>query len=227
MIDDKKDRKTRSEKKRDYTAKWGVLGVNYFKGLILTILMALVGAPAFSEEASTPLTPPQFPFQVISTKDRLEFYPCSSCHEYIPANPTPRILEQAPHYTDVRHGITNMWCSTCHDLENKNTLRTVFGDQVNFDDSYLVCAQCHNRVYEDWQYGAHGKRKKRWRGGREIDTCTHCHNPHLDPGFAPRQPLPPPGVRKGMQQQKRIRHRQCKEWEACPHKQPEESHATE
>lgn len=200
--------------------------MNHYNGLILIILMALA-SPAPSAESSEQVTPPQFPFHVVSTKDKMQYFPCSSCHEYIPANPAPRILEQAPHYSEVRHGRTNMWCNTCHQLEDKNSLRTVFGDPVNFDDSYLVCAQCHSRVYEDWQYGAHGKRQKRWRGGREIDTCTHCHNPHINPGFEPRQPLPPPGVRKGMQHQPRMHNRQCQKWKPCPHTQSEESHVTE
>jgi len=192
----------------------------------MILLMTLV-APALGEEASNAGTTPQFPFHVVPSKGKLEFYPCTGCHEYMPANLTPRVLEQAPHYPEARHGRTNMWCSTCHDLENKNRLRTVFGDPVDFDQSYLVCAQCHNQTFVDWQYGAHGKRKKRWRGGREIDNCTHCHNPHINPGFAPRQPLPPPGVRKGMQHQPRLHHRQCQKWKACPNNQQEESRAME
>jgi hypothetical protein len=109
-----------------------------------------------------------------------------------------------------------MWCTTCHSLNNREKLRTLSGRELDIDQGYLICGQCHNQAYEDWRYGAHGKRYKRWRGGREIQSCMSCHNPHVGPGIAPRKPLPPPGVRQGLQREPHQRQPHCYRWESCP-----------
>lgn len=152
------------------------------------------------------------PFEVVSRADDFEFFPCDGCHEEMEPDPTPRELTEAPHFPELNHGDADIWCTTCHMLDDREYLHTLSGKRVGFDQAYLVCAQCHIGAYRDWRYGAHGKRVKRWRGGRQVFNCTGCHDPHMDPGIRPRKPKPPPGVRAGLQRQERVRHRGYSGW---------------
>lgn len=76
-------------------------------------------------------------------------------------------------------------------------LRTLLDEQIDFDDSHLVCGSCHADRQRDWFYGGHGKRVANWEGERKLYSCVHCHDPH-DPTIKPRKPQPPPPVRAGL-----------------------------
>jgi len=135
-------------------------------------------------------------FSVVSREGELRFYPCANCHANLPVNPEPRRL-MAPHPAALNHGDGRFWCLDCHASEDRNQLETFAGDELGFDDSYLVCGQCHYAPQKDWYFGAHGKRAANWQGERTIYNCTHCHDPH-DPSVKPRAPEPPPPVRRGL-----------------------------
>lgn len=117
-------------------------------------------------------------------------FPCSSCHAYIPANLQRRDLTN---HTDIvlNHAEGQRWCLDCHNPDDRDTLRLVSGDVISFDESYLLCGQCHGDKYRDWRLGLHGKRTGYWNGEKQYLLCAHCHNPH-DPSFKPINPLPPP-----------------------------------
>lgn len=134
---------------------------------------------------------------VISREDQLMFYPCEMCHASLPLNPEPRKLVAAPHPAALNHGSGQFWCLDCHNADDRNQLNTLAGTKVGFNESYQVCRQCHYQPHKDWSFGAHGKRAENWQGDRQIYSCTHCHDPH-DPSIKPRQPEPPPPVRKGL-----------------------------
>ena len=141
------------------------------------------------------------PFLVVpSVKDR-EMHPCGNCHRWAKSDPTPRKLK-APHDNFVlRHGLHGkgqLWCFACHHLEGDGGLRTLEGEKVDFDDSYLVCSQCHSRQARDWAYGAHGKRIGGWQGERRVLNCTACHYQHR-PAWEPRDALPGPEIRQGLE----------------------------
>ena len=137
------------------------------------------------------------PFTVVPRIDQLLFFPCMNCHAKQKPNPQPRKLTLTPHPAALLHGKGRFWCLTCHQLKDRNQLHTLGGDPVSFDDSYLVCGQCHFNRQMDWFHGAHGKRLKNWQGERVIYNCTFCHDPH-DPTLKPRAPSPPPPVRAGL-----------------------------
>lgn len=137
------------------------------------------------------------PFSVVARKDSLQFFPCAQCHAHMQPNPEPRKLVSAPHPAALDHGGGRMWCVDCHSLEDRNHLKTIRDELVDFNDSYLVCGQCHADRQKDWYFGGHGKRAANWRGDREIYSCTHCHDPH-SPGLKPRAPSDPPPVRAGL-----------------------------
>ena len=136
------------------------------------------------------------PFTVASRRDHLTYYPCTACHKALPANATPRKL-QTPHPAALDHGKGRIWCLDCHTLKDRDVLHTLGGQSVDFNESYLVCGQCHANRQKDWYFGAHGKRVENWQGERQIYNCTHCHDPH-SPTVKPREPSKPPVVRAGL-----------------------------
>lgn len=135
-------------------------------------------------------------FTVVPREDKLSYYPCAMCHANLPVNPEPRRL-MAPHPAALNHGSGRFWCLDCHTADNRNALKTLAGEPVSFNDSHLVCGQCHYQPQRDWYFGAHGKRVGNWQGERTIYSCTHCHDPH-DPSVKPRAPEAPPPVRQGL-----------------------------
>nr|VFJ91986.1 MAG: hypothetical protein BECKH772A_GA0070896_100373 [Candidatus Kentron sp. H] len=137
-------------------------------------------------------------FQVVSRKGRLRLYPCTDCHRFIPANPTPRTLITAlPHPPTLDHGKGRFWCLACHHGADMDALHTLAGEKLDFDGEHRVCGQCHYARHEDWRLGAHGKRLDNWRGERRIAPCPHCHTPHA-PRLEPRKPRAPPPIRAGL-----------------------------
>lgn len=188
--------------------------MNYRKGLVFLLIVALLPIAAIAENSA--VTGPAF--SVLSRRDKLEFFPCDSCHQYMGTDPTPRVLTEAPHFPELKHGNADIWCTTCHTLENREQLRLFSGELVAFDKAYLVCGQCHRSAYQDWRFGAHGKRVKKWQGERQILNCAECHNPHLNPGIQQRHPMPPPAVRvqQAHQHQKRAQHKHRQLWQGDP-----------
>ena len=153
--------------------------------------------------AATPSPPQPFtgyddapPFTVVPRGDALSFYPCEDCHGMLPVNAQRREL-YSPHPAVLDHGAGRIWCLDCHAPDDRNTLHTLAGQSVSFDDAYLVCGQCHYAPQKDWYFGAHGKRVARWQGERELYNCTHCHDPHA-PAVRPRTPEAPPPIRRGL-----------------------------
>ncbi len=151
------------------------------------------------------------PFQVVTRKDQLTFYPCGQCHQFIEPNPEIRTL-QAPHVNDLKHGNGRIWCLSCHQESDREYLSTLLGEKVDFDRADLVCGGCHANRHKDWYFGAHGKRATNWQGERVIYSCTHCHDAH-DPAIKPRKPKPPPNVRIGLDREEGQRHPPTRMWE--------------
>lgn len=155
-------------------------------------------------DQAPPLVPPR--------KEHLTFYPCSQCHANWETNETPRILAPV-HEVSLKHGEGRLWCLTCHDPKDRDKLHTVRDGQVDFDESWKVCGQCHSNRQKDWYYGAHGKRAYYWKGEKVRYNCTHCHNPHQPP-FMHRKPQPIPPVRAGLERMKHAeKHQSLEVWE--------------
>jgi len=132
------------------------------------------------------------PFQLPPRKPELEYYPCLDCHEdHEINNPRERKLKDEHEDIILQHGANRFWCTTCHNLTNMNTLRSLKDRKIDFDRSYLVCGQCHFQRQQDWFAGGHGKRIGNWAGTRVILVCVECHNPH-SPSIKPHRPDPPP-----------------------------------
>lgn len=136
-------------------------------------------------------------FSVVPRKNQLALYPCSQCHKVLPLNTQPRKLISAPHVASLVHGNGRMWCLDCHQGTDRDVLHSTNNTKVSFNQSYMLCGQCHSARQRDWFFGAHGKRVADWTGNRELYSCTHCHDPH-NPVLQPRAPSKPPAVRAGL-----------------------------
>lgn len=124
-------------------------------------------------------------------------FPCHACHrkavqdskdpagreksflgKYLRApNPTPRILVRNHGDIDLNHG-EHQWCLNCHNKDHRNYLKMVNNDIIAFEESYLLCGQCHGVIYQDWKSGIHGRRVGQWNGEKLYMLCVHCHDPH-------------------------------------------------
>jgi Doubled CXXCH motif (Paired_CXXCH_1) len=135
--------------------------------------------------------PPENIFPVPGPPFSEGIFPCSQCHTHMKPNPLRRTLTE--NHTDIvlHHAEGQRWCTDCHNLENRDKLRLVSGELIDFTESYRLCGQCHGDKFRDWKVGVHGKRTGNWNGDKQYLLCVHCHNPH-DPKFKALKPLPPP-----------------------------------
>lgn len=161
-------------------------------------LLALVLFSCLNCFAETVPTAPVH-FTVMPREDKLFFYPCSDCHEFMDPNKEIRVLDpDADHPRELAHGAGRIWCLSCHGPWPYNQLNTLLGEPVEYNESYLICGGCHSHKLRDWRHGAHGKRVANWQGERLLYGCPECHNPH-QPQIAPRPPIAMPPVRAGLE----------------------------
>ena len=119
-------------------------------------------------------------------------FPCTDCHEPdLPLRPKRRPMEKAHTEIVLKHGGERMWCWDCHDLKDRDKLRTASGDLLEYDMSHELCGQCHGGELRDWRAGAHGRRDGNWDGPRTALRCVHCHEAH-SPHFKPLKPATRP-----------------------------------
>ncbi len=163
---------------------------------------------------------------VVSRKPELPLYPCSMCHNLQKLNTTERTFKSAPppdgapHAGVLNHGKGQMWCLDCHLAKDREFLRTLKGEKLDFDESPRLCGQCHSARYRDWVFGGHGKRASvSWQGERQLFACTHCHNPH-DPRIPLRAASKPPPLRAGLQPMAAVKHAVTPAWKNASPKGP-------
>ena len=145
-------------------------------------------------------------------ESQLEFFPCMDCHEDEEPNFNIRELEDEHEDITLEHGGERFWCLTCHQSPNRDYLRSLKNNAIDFDQSHRLCGQCHFQRQKDWYYGGHGKRVGNWNGERKLMLCTECHDPH-SPSIKPVKPNLPPEVRKGLVFVPSVAHHKPKVWE--------------
>jgi len=97
----------------------------------------------------------------------------------------------------LTHGGANLWCLDCHSTTDHNKLQKLNGELLTFNQSQMLCGQCHGPILKDWEHGIHGRTNGYWN--REMDTedittrllCVECHIPHA-PAFPSFMPKPGP-----------------------------------
>jgi hypothetical protein len=130
-------------------------------------------------------------FYIPERSSMIRSYPCTNCHSQSLDELKGKLDEEGKRaHWDIKlvHAdISVMECTTCHDQDDMNLLRTITGKELRIDHSYQQCAQCHSSQYKDWVGGAHGKRLGGWVPPRVVNTCVNCHSPH-NPAFESRWP---------------------------------------
>ncbi|MDT8446514.1 MAG: cytochrome C [bacterium] len=166
---------------------------------------AIAKVPAFVTDPST---------------DRLIYYPCSNCHgEMVKSNPKVRSLADMHVEVKLNHGQGRYWCLTCHNENDRDHLWSLKKQPISFNESYLLCGQCHFARQKDFFYGGHGKRKANWNGPKKLTNCTECHNPH-NPAIRPRVPRVKPVARMGLEVVPSEMHGVHNLWEKHPGSEP-------
>jgi len=100
------------------------------------------------------------------------------------------------------HGGGNLWCLDCHNADDRDHLVKLNGELLTFNQSHLLCGECHGPKLRDWQSGIHGKATGFWDQGQDQDgesqrlLCVECHSPH-SPAFPAYQPMAGPVTRIG------------------------------
>lgn len=118
-------------------------------------------------------------------------FPCTSCHASLKVNRVRRPLADMHGDIVLTHDEQHRWCLDCHDPDNRDWLHLASGEKVPFEQSYLLCGQCHGEKLRDWRAGVHGRRTGEWNGHKGYLLCAHCHNPH-QPRFRAVTPKPAP-----------------------------------
>jgi hypothetical protein len=98
------------------------------------------------------------------------------------------------------HGGGNLWCLDCHDSEDRDKLVKLNGELLTFNQSHLLCGECHGPKLRDWDQGIHGSTTGYWDMSRDDGEttvrklCVECHLPH-NPALASVMPEPGPITR--------------------------------
>ncbi|MEA1787660.1 cytochrome c3 family protein [Arenibacter sp. GZD96] len=136
------------------------------------------------------ITEGQHTFFILERQGQLKSFPCTECHNKPLMTPSNHLNGQKAHRDIVLNHANSetMNCATCHNGKDMNSLNTLTHQEIDFNRSYTLCAQCHFSAFEDWKGGAHGKKIAGWAPPRASMTCVNCHDPHR-PGFEKRWPV--------------------------------------
>lgn len=131
-----------------------------------------------------------FEFLIPERKSQIASYNCTECHTVpIEKLKQDNITKKAAHWNiKLNHAnAETMNCATCHTSNDMDNLQSLTNSSIDFNDSYKLCGQCHQKEFKDWKGGAHGKQLGGWAPPRLSNTCVNCHNPH-NPYFEKRWP---------------------------------------
>lgn len=127
-------------------------------------------------------------FLIPKRKGEIKSFACTDCHNKPLHQMQSKDSKKAHWNIKMKHADEHiMNCTTCHDGNNPDNLKSLTDKNIDFNMSYKLCSQCHQKQYKDWAGGAHGKRIKSWASPRASMTCVNCHNPH-SPGFHTKWP---------------------------------------
>ncbi len=132
-----------------------------------------------------------FEFLIPERKSQITSFNCTECHtKPIDKLKQDQVGEKAAHWNiKLAHaGSEIMNCATCHTSNNMDNLHSLTNSEIDFNYSYKLCSQCHQKEFKDWKGGAHGKQLGGWAPPRLSNTCVNCHNPHK-PAFEKRWPV--------------------------------------
>ncbi len=125
------------------------------------------------------VTENEITFRIPERKGEIVSYSCTDCHNKPLTQMGGEEIKKAHWNIELNHANSStLNCTSCHNGENMDHLKSLTGESIDFNNSYKLCAQCHQQEYKDWAGGAHGKRIESWASPRVSMTCVQCHNPH-------------------------------------------------
>jgi len=129
-------------------------------------------------------------FLIPDRKSQITSFNCTECHsESLKSLQEQQVGKKAHWDIKLVHAdAKTMNCATCHTGNDMDNLQSLTDQQIDFNYSYKLCSQCHQREFKDWKGGAHGKQLGGWAPPRVSNTCVNCHNPHA-PAFEKRWPV--------------------------------------
>jgi uncharacterized CHY-type Zn-finger protein len=107
-------------------------------------------------------------------------------HTFIPGVPDPNCTS----CHEVNLEAHNVWaadydnCLTCHDSIYMTMLHLLNGTELAMSESSILCKQCHNDMYYEWEMGIHAEAHASEKG------CPDCHYP-MNPYIMMNATLPP------------------------------------
>jgi cytochrome c553 len=120
---------------------------------------------------------------------------CGTCHDTRNPDFTNNDASKLDEFHQgLKYAHGSQTCLSCHNPDDYNTLKRADGQRLDFNQSMLLCAQCHGPQYRDYQNGSHGGMTGHWdlrQGPRERNSCTDCHDPH-HPAYPEVMPVFPP-----------------------------------
>lgn len=157
-------------------------GGKHYKGITISSEKYMEGLEVLE------VTEREITFLIPSRKNKIKSYKCTACHTIPLVEMQVEGIKKAHWNIKFSHANEDtMNCTTCHDGNNMDHLKSLAAHTIDIDKSFKLCSQCHQEVYKDWVGGAHGKRIKSWASPRISMTCVNCHNPHF-PRFDSRWP---------------------------------------
>lgn len=120
---------------------------------------------------------------------------CATCHSMeVDKAPAEWPTDLQDFHTGMTFAHGALSCNSCHNPDDRSTLRAANGKPVAFEDTMELCGQCHGPQMRDYRRGAHGGAKGYWdlnQGPRVRNNCVNCHDPH-EPRYPRMMPEPPP-----------------------------------
>ena len=118
-------------------------------------------------------------FYIPDRKGKITSFACTECHSKPLQKMQSKDIKKAHWNIKINHASKEvMNCVTCHNSKNMDNLQSLTGSKIDFNRSFNLCSQCHQKQHKDWAGGAHGKRIGGWAKPRVSLTCVNCHNPH-------------------------------------------------
>ena len=118
-------------------------------------------------------------FLIPERKSQITSFACTECHSKPLKELKGKEYKKAHWDIKLMHAQQEiMNCTTCHNGNDMDHLKSLTGESIDFNRSYKLCSQCHSPQFEDWKGGAHGKNIGGWSLPRAAMTCVNCHNPH-------------------------------------------------
>lgn len=105
------------------------------------------------------ITEGEHTFLIPERKGQIKSFACTECHTRPVAQMKNSDAQKAHWDIKLNHANSDvMNCATCHNGNDMNNLNALTGQNIDFNLSYKLCAQCHFSQFEDWKGGAHGKK---------------------------------------------------------------------